>query len=93
MPDDTPSFEHIECQPLVGVDENGCEHRFDQYRDTVYVLRAANDELAHVETLQPGQLPEWIEYVADVRGWAECRYVPDGGFAMLAKWLIKQMEK
>lgn len=87
MSNKTPSLDHINRQPLVGIDERGCEHRFDQYQEIVYVLAEPGDGLEHVENLQPRQLSEWVTYVADKRGWADCRYVSDGGIAMLAKRL------
>lgn len=82
MTEDTPPIEEITTNPLVGVDGDGCEHYFDQYRDTVYVLDD-DQALDHLEELAPGELETWIDYVREERGWTDCRYVPDGGVAIM----------
>jgi len=84
-------MEYICGRPLVGVDAEGAAHHFDQYHDIVYVVDEDGD-LEHVEELSPGQLTAWIDYVADTRGWRDCRYVPDGGLASLAEQLAAQFE-
>lgn len=86
MTEDAPSIETILTNPLVGVDGEGCEHYFDQYRDTVYVLDD-DQALAHVEQLAPGELGAWIDYVDEQRGWTDCRYVPDGGVPFIVEQL------
>lgn len=84
--------QRIARQPLFGIDDDGDEHRFDQYRDTVFVL-APDGSLEHVEQLQPGQLPDWVDYVDRVRGWADCRYVgSDDPFGALAVQLARALE-
>lgn len=69
---ETLSQERIAALPLVGIDADGATHRFDPATDTVYVV--ADDATEHTEALAEGQLPEWIDYVADRRGWDDLRY-------------------
>lgn len=79
------------AQPLVGIDHDGAEHRFDQYHDRVYVL-GPDGELEHVEELQPGELSAWVDYVADQRGWQECRFGVDDPFSGLVRALAARLE-
>jgi len=76
-------LERIATLPLVGVDGEGAEHHFDQYADDVYVLQ--NGDVEHVEELGAGQLPEWVDYVADKRGWDDCRYDENGIDALVER--------
>jgi len=90
--DATPSVEAIARNPLVGVDGERCEHHFDRYRDIVYVLDPDGETVEHVESLQPGELPGWVKYVADERGWNDCAYVDGNGIETLAEELVAHME-
>jgi hypothetical protein len=87
---DSHDVESIARNPLVGIDGEGAEHRFDRYDDTVYVLQ--HGDVEHVEDLEPGQLPEWTDYVADERGWADLRLSDKGPFAALAVELADALE-
>ena len=84
--------ERIARKPLLGVDGDGAEHRFDRCRHTVYVV-GANDAIEHVEQLRPGQLPAWVSFVADRRGWRDCRYRDADPFAALAEQLARTLEQ
>lgn len=91
--DDTTSMtadevyrDHVARQPVVGVDAEGATHRFDSYTDTVYVI-SADGSVDHVEQLDPGQLPGWVHYVADKRGWDDLRYSDEAPMAALVSAL------
>jgi len=93
MTDDETAYdrERIERQPVVGIDGESAEHRFDQYHDRVYVLDA-DGELEHVQELEPGELSGWIDYVAEKRGWQECRYVDGDPFNGLVQALADGLD-
>lgn len=76
---------------LVGVDGERAEHRFDVYTDIVYVVHAAGT-VEHVEHLQPGELPEWVSYVRDKRGWRDLRYRSSKPFEGLVDQLAAMLE-
>lgn len=87
---DSDDVESIARNPLVGIDGEGAEHRFDRYTDTVYVLQ--NGSVEHVEDLDAGELPAWVDYVREERGWEDCRYVEGNPFAAMVEQLADSME-
>lgn len=84
--------DHVARQPIVGVDAEGATHRFDSYTDTVYVI-AADGSVDHVEQLDPGQLPAWVDYVADKRGWDDLRYSDEAPMDALVSALADGLDE
>jgi len=57
----------------VGTDSFGSRHYVNFERGYLYVVTASG-QLEHVQDLRNAQLEEWMEYVADARGWLDRQY-------------------
>lgn len=69
---ETPRLERVAQKPIVGIDGDGATHHFDAVRRTVYVVTA--DDIQRTEPLGARPLSAWVAYVAEQRGWRDCRY-------------------
>lgn len=69
---ESPRLEIVARKPVVEIDDDGATHYFDNIRRTIYVVAAG--EIEHTEPLGAHHLRRWVQYVADQRGWRECRY-------------------
>jgi len=54
---------------VFGYDSHGQAHKYDSVRAQVIVTD--DDGVAHVEHLARDRVVEWINYVADARGWID----------------------
>lgn len=52
----------------LGTDATGADHYFSHPRRTIYVVDA-DGAVEHVEDLGGRDPAEWVQYVADARGW------------------------
>ena len=90
--DTTQPIESIARKPLVGTDGQGRQHRFDSYRDQIYVLDTQETHVEHVEQLRSGELSKWIAFVRRERGWEDVHYSGDDTFSSLVRRLENRME-
>lgn len=65
--------------PTFGVDADGRLHRYDTHRETIFVTDRAG-RVTHAEEAVPReQVPLWIQYVDDSRGWVDQWWHDDFG--------------
>lgn len=62
----------LERAGVFGYDRTGAKHMFDSVRAQVIVV--AGDEVEHVEQLARDRVVEWIDYIAQNRGWIDQWY-------------------
>lgn len=67
---------------LVGTDREGAQHVYRTTDETVHVIQNGEREL--VQSVQAHGIEAWLAYVADERGWADCRFT-DGLADMMGR--------
>jgi len=62
----------LERAGVFGYDRTGAKHMFDSVRAQVIVVDG--DEIEHVEQLARDRVVQWIDYIAQKRGWIDQWY-------------------
>jgi hypothetical protein len=76
---DNLELETVVKKPIIGIDNHGATHHFDQVRRTIYVIFDA--EIEYTESLDSRHLSEWMAYQ---RGWDDLRYTERSWVEQLA---------
>lgn len=71
-----PIDQHTTRCTILGIDEQGYHHVWDEARDRVVVIDA--DGIDHQEDLGGRPVADWIAFVDDRRGWVKVQHITAG---------------